>query len=267
MGETLKFYFNTKGDLSSLIDIIEVLRGERGCPWDKKQTPQTLKKYLLEECYEVLEALDREDQEEIKEELGDLLFILLFIIFLYEEKGAFKLKDLLFLTFNKMISRHPHVFGEASASDAEEVVRQWQRIKEKEGKGESVLGNIPRGMPSLQKAYRVGERAARVGFDWQKAEDVLDKIYEELREIKEVLHSSSTEKLSEEIGDLLFSVANFARKLKINPEEALKEAVNKFESRFKKMESMVKRQGKSLEEMTLEEMDEIWNNLKNEENA
>jgi len=251
-----------KVDFYTLWEIIKALRGENGCPWDKKQTPQTLKKYLIEEAYEVLEAIDKENPEEVREELGDLLFLLLFVIYLYEEKNFFTLKDLLYLTAKKMIRRHPHVFGEEVAKDAEEVVKKWQKIKKEEGKESSVLGEIPKSLPALQRAFRIGERAGKVGFDWEKAEDVLEKIKEEIEEIKTSLKTFSEEKLKEEIGDLLFSIANFSRKLNINPEEALKTALNKFEKRFKLLEKEVEKRGLSWEKLGIKELDLIWENIK-----
>lgn len=251
-----------KADFYTLWDIIKALRSEKGCPWDKKQTPQSLKKYLIEETYEVLEAIDRENPEEIREELGDLLFLLLFIIYLYEEKRLFTLKDLLYLTSQKMIRRHPHVFGKEVVKDAEEVINKWQKIKEREGKESSVLGDIPKSLPALQRAFRLGERAGRVGFDWEKGEDVLDKIKEEIEEIKNSLKDLSKEKLKEEIGDLLFSIANFSRKLEINPEEALKSALNKFENRFKLLEKEVEKRGLSWEKLSIKDLDKIWEEIK-----
>lgn len=251
-----------KADFYTLWNIIKALRSENGCPWDKKQTPQSLKKYLIEETYEVLEAIDRENPEEIREELGDLLFLLLFLIYLYEEKNFFTLNDLLYLTSQKMIRRHPHVFGEEVVKSAEEVVNKWQKIKKKEGKESSILGNIPKSLPALQRAFRLGERAGRVGFDWEKGEDVLDKIKEELEEIKISLKNLSKEKLKEEIGDLLFSIANFSRKFEINPEEALRLALNKFENRFKLLEKEVERRGLSWEKLSIKELDQIWEEIK-----
>lgn len=251
-----------KADFYTLWNIIKVLRSENGCPWDKKQTPQTLKKYLIEEAYEVLEAIEKEKPEEVREELGDLLFLLLFVIFLYEEKNLFTLKDLLYFTAQKMIRRHPHVFGEEVAKSAEEVISKWQKIKKKEGKESSILGNIPKSMPALQRAFRLGERAGRVGFDWEKAEDVFEKIEEEIKEIKMSLKTSSEEKLKEEIGDLLFSVANLSRKLNINPEEALKIALNKFENRFKLLEKEVEKKGLSWKSLSIKELDQIWESIK-----
>lgn len=252
-----------KIDFYTLWEIIKALRGERGCPWDKKQTPQTLKKYLIEETYEVLEAIDKGNPEEIRDELGDLLFIILFIIYLYEEKSLFSLKDLLYFTAKKMIRRHPHVFGEEMAKSAEEVIYKWQKIKKEEKKESSVLGNIPKSLPALQRAFRLGERASRVGFDWEKGEDVLEKIKEEIEEIKNLLNTSFKEKLKEEIGDLLFSIANFSRKLDINPEEALKLALTKFENRFKLLEKEIEKRGLLWENLSIKELDQIWEEIKN----
>ncbi len=260
------FQFNTKADFSSLYEIIETLRGEGGCPWDRKQTPETLKKYLIEEAYEAYEAISKGLANEVKEELGDLLFLLLFIVYLYEEKGDFTLRDLLYLTFQKMIRRHPHVFGEEVAKSAEDVLSKWQKIKEREGKSDSVLGNIPRSLPALQRAYRIGERAGRVGFDWKNPEDLFPKLEEEIKELKEALGKGEKEKISEELGDLLFTVANLSRKLGINPEEALKATLDKFERRFKEMEKIVKEKGLSLENLSLEEMDLLWEKIKEKEN-
>jgi len=248
--------------IDTLWKIIEILTGEKGCPWDRKQTPQTLKKYLIEEAYEAYEAIEKNQPEEIKEELGDLLFLTLFIIYLYEKEKNFSLKDLFYFTAQKMIRRHPHVFGEESAKTAEEVLKKWQKIKKEEGKNSSILGNIPKSMPALQRAYRLGERAGRVGFDWEKAEDVIPKIFEEVEEIKKAMTSQEKEKLKEEIGDLLFTVANFSRKLGINPEEALKLALNKFEKRFKLLEDEVEKRGLSWDSLTIKELDEIWESLK-----
>jgi len=251
-----------KADLYTLWEIIKTLRGEKGCPWDKKQTPYTLKKYLLEETYEVLEAIDKNNPEEIREELGDLLFLIIFIIYLYEEAKAFTLKDLFYFTAQKMIRRHPHVFGDEVAKTAEEVLAKWQKIKQQEGKSSSVLGNIPKSLPALQRAFRLGERAGRVGFDWKKAEDVLEKVEEEIEEIKKSMQDSSETKLKEEIGDLLFTIANFSRKLNINPEEALRLALDKFETRFKLLEKELENRGLSWENLTIEDLDKIWEEIK-----
>ncbi|HBT04719.1 MAG TPA: nucleoside triphosphate pyrophosphohydrolase, partial [Thermodesulfobacterium commune] len=173
-----------EASFETLREIVKILRGENGCPWDREQTPQTLKKYLIEETYELIEAIEKEKDEEIREELGDLLFLLIFILYLYEEKNVFSYKDVFYYTAQKMIKRHPHVFGDEVAKTAEEVLKNWQRIKKEEGKSSSVLGNIPKSLPALQRAFRLGERAARVGFDWEKPEEVLNKLSEEAAELK-----------------------------------------------------------------------------------
>lgn len=253
-----------QANFETLWEIIKTLRGEKGCPWDKKQTPHTLKKYLIEEAYEVLEAIEKGNPEEIREELGDLLFLTIFIIYLYEEMKFFSCNDLFYFTAQKMIKRHPHVFGNEVAKTAEEVLEKWQKIKKEEGKESSILGNIPKSLPSLQRAFRLGERASRVGFDWRQPEEVLDKIIEEIEEIKEILQKEEKERLKEEIGDLLFSVANFSRKLNINPEEALKKALEKFEERFKILEKEVEKKGFSWNELTIEDLDKIWEEIKNQ---
>ncbi|MCS7278679.1 MAG: nucleoside triphosphate pyrophosphohydrolase [Thermodesulfobacteriaceae bacterium] len=258
-------FLREKVDFWTFWEIIKTLRGEKGCPWDKKQTPETLKKYLIEETYEVLEAIEKGEPNGIREELGDLLFLVLFIIYLYDEKNFFKLEDLLYYTSQKMIKRHPHVFGEEKVKSAEEVVTNWQKIKEKEGKGSSVLGNIPKSLPALQRAYRIGERAGRVGFDWEKPEEVLEKFEEELQEIKELLKTGKKEKLKEEIGDLIFTIANFSRKLNFNPEEALKLALNKFERRFNLLEEELKKRNLNWGKLSLKELDQIWEEIKSKE--
>ncbi|OAG26692.1 nucleoside triphosphate pyrophosphohydrolase [Thermodesulfatator autotrophicus] len=249
-----------------LVEIVARLRGPGGCPWDQKQTPETLKKYVLEEAYEVFEAIGEEPPLAVCEEIGDLLFLLIFIAYLYEEKGEFELAHVLKLCAEKMIRRHPHVFGENALSNPEEVVAQWQKIKEKEakdkGKKSSVLGDLPKALPALQRAFRLGERASRVGFDWEKPEELFPKLEEEIREIKEAIAQKDEKSLKEEIGDLLFTVANLSRKLGINPEEALRHSNEKFETRFRSMESHFKEKGKRLKEVSLKEMDAVWEELK-----
>jgi len=253
-----------KTNVDILWGIIKTLRGEHGCPWDKKQTPYTLKKYLLEETYEAIEAIEKGDPEEIREELGDLFFILLFIIYLYEESKKFSFSDLIYFTAQKMIRRHPHVFGEEKVKTAEEVIEKWQRVKKEEGKSSSVLGNIPKSLPALQRAYRLGERAGRVGFDWEKPEDVLGKFEEEVKEIKDCLKKRDFDELKKEIGDLLFTIANFSRKLNINPEDALRSALNKFETRFRMLEKEIEKRGLSWDKLNIQELDKIWEEIKNQ---
>ncbi len=263
----MKKEFEKLGPLfTRLVEIVARLRAPDGCPWDREQTPQTLKKYLLEEAYEVVEAIDKDQPLEVCEEIGDALFLLVFLGYLYEEEGKFRLADMLTLCAEKMIRRHPHVFGERNLESPEEVVRQWQRIKEKEaqkkGLSSSVLGNLPRNLPALQRAFRVGERASRVGFDWKRPEDLFDKLDEEIEELKEALKKGLSSQIKEELGDLLFTIVNLSRKLGINPEEALKETTEKFISRFVAMEKKIQGQGQDLRELSLEEMDQIWEEVK-----
>lgn len=256
----------TETQMLELRSIIRRLRGDDGCPWDRQQTPQSIKKYLLEETYELIEAIDEDDPVSVSEELGDLFFMLLFVAHLYEEKGRLSLDKALCNIKDKMIRRHPHIFGDVKVSTTEEVAAHWQVIKEKESKekGErhSVLGKLPKVLPSLQRAYRVGERASRVGFDWERPEDVLEKVEEEKKELLEAIKSSHVESIKHEIGDMLFSVANLSRLLDINPEEAAKDAVDRFIKRFHAMEEHFKTQGKELSQCTMEEMDEVWEKVK-----
>ena len=255
-----------KASLETLWEIISILTGEKGCPWDKKQTPMSLRKYLVEEAYEAYDAIEQGNKEEIREELGDLLFLLLFIIFLYEKSGAFTLKELFYFTAQKMIRRHPHVFGDDVAKTAEEVLKKWQKMKKEEGKTSSILGELPKSLPALQKAFRIGERASRVGFDWEKPEEVFPKLQEEIEELKKAYYNQqSKEKLKEEIGDLIFTIANLSRKLDINPEDALRLALDKFVNRFKLLEKEVEKRGKSFIEMDIKELDKIWEEIKSNE--
>ncbi|AEH44654.1 MazG family protein [Thermodesulfatator indicus DSM 15286] len=263
----MKGKFDDLGPLFvKLVEIVARLRGPGGCPWDQEQTPETLKKYVLEEAYEVFEAIGEETPLSVCEEIGDLLFLLVFIAYLYEEKGDFELADVLKLCADKMIRRHPHVFGENTLTNPDEVVAQWQKIKEKEakdkGKKSSVLGNLPKALPALQRAFRLGERASRVGFDWDKPEELFPKLHEEITELKEALTKKDKKALKEEVGDLLFTVANLSRKLGVNPEEALRLANEKFETRFRQMESHFKDKGKNLNEVSLAEMDAVWEKVK-----
>ena len=249
-----------------LLEIVARLRGPEGCPWDRKQTPESLRKYLVEEAYEAYEAVGEGRPEEVREELGDLLFLILMVAYIYQERGLFRVAEMLELCAQKMIRRHPHVFGEERARDAEEVLRRWQAVKAEEAREKaeehSVLGNLPRSLPALQRAYRLGERASRVGFDWASAEEVFPKLEEEKEELLEALREGRRERIAEEIGDLLFTVANLARKLGVNPEEALKKTLLKFEDRFRALERAFREQGRDLSEVSLSEMDALWEELK-----
>ncbi len=225
-----------------------------------------MRKYILEEAYELAEAIENEGPGECAEELGDLFFMLLFVARMFEEAGAFSLDDALALVEKKMIRRHPHIFGNVKVTNSQEVTANWQAIKAQESKekGEvhSVLGHLPKALPALQRAFRIGERASRVGFDWEDAEGVWDKIEEEQRELKKAIEAGRKEEVEMELGDLLFSVANLARKLGINPEEALKGTLERFISRFQLMERSLGKAGKDMAGSSSKELEQAWEDVK-----
>ncbi len=249
-----------------LYSIMQTLRSPDGCPWDREQTPASLKKYLLEETYELIEAIEHDDINNIQEEIGDLLFLIIFLVVIYEEKNLFDFTELLTKTGDKMIRRHPHVFKNNSQITTDEVAEKWRKIKKQEdkekGRQYSILGHIPSAMPALQRAYRIGERASRVGFDWPDAMSAFKKLSEEKQELVEAIHSGNQDEIGHETGDLLFAVANISRLLKINPEEALRKTVNRFEERFHTMEHLARDKGEGIENMTLEEQESLWNEAK-----
>ncbi len=251
-------------ELLALVHIMERLRGKDGCPWDKKQTPDTVKEYLLEEAYEVVDAVEKKDSKALCEELGDLFFQIIFLSHLAKEKGEFSLLDVFRLIKEKMIRRHPHVFGDVKVKDAEEVLKNWARIKEKEKKGSEKhpLEDIPLCLPALLRAQKLSEKAARFGFDWKDKKGIWEKVKEEFRELEEAIESEDKERVKEEIGDLLFSIVNLSRHWKLNAEQILREANRKFVERFKKMEEELKKRGLSLESATLEQMDSVWEKIK-----
>ncbi|GAQ94211.1 tetrapyrrole methylase family protein [Thermodesulfovibrio aggregans] len=247
-----------------LVKIMEILRSEKGCPWDRVQTHDTLKRYLLEETYELIEAIENKEPESIKEELGDLLLQIVFHSQIAKEECNFDVEDVIQTIIQKMIGRHPHVFGEAEFKTPEEVLNQWDDRKREEGKlHESILDGVPKALPALLKAYKIQSRVAKVGFDWDNIGGVIDKIKEELGEVEEAINSGEKDKIEEEIGDLLFSIVNLARFLKIDPETALRKTNRKFEKRFRKLENLAKNKGKTLKDMTLKEMDNLWDEIKN----
>ena len=235
-----------------LLTIMDELREQ--CPWDKKQTKETLRHLTIEETYELSDAILNNDSEEIKKELGDLFLHLVFYSKLGDEKGQFDVSDVLHSVCDKLVYRHPHIYADVEVNDEEEVKQNWEQLKLKEGGNKSVLGGVPNSMPSLVKAMRMQDKAAQVGFDWPSKDDVWDKVDEELQEFKE---AEGIEK-EEEFGDLLFSLVNYARWLKINPDDALEKTNKKFKYRFETIEQYAKDNGKRMEEMTLAEMDKIW---------
>lgn len=244
-----------------LLDILDRLRVE--CPWDAKQTNESLRTNTIEETYELCEALIREDNQEIKKELGDVLLHVIFYAKIGEEKEAFDIADVCNTLCDKLIFRHPHIFASGTAKTAEEVSETWEQIKLKEKDGnKSVLGGVPASLPSIPKAHRIQDKARNVGFDWNKKEDVWEKVAEEFSELQAEIATMDKEKIEAEFGDLFFSLINAARLYKINPDNALERTNQKFISRFNYLEQQAKAQGKDLKDMTLGEMDELWNEAK-----
>ncbi len=254
-----------KDNLPDLIALMAKLRGQDGCPWDRKQTTESLKPFLIEECYEVLDALDEGSPEKIKEELGDLLFQIVFHARIAEEQGHFSLQDVITTNIEKMTRRHPHVFGDARLSTDKEVLANWEEIKKKE-KGyeqrKSILEGVPLHLPSLLRAHSIQERAARVGFDWSRIDDALPKLDEEIAEFKEALKQEDASGIEEELGDIFFMLVNLSRFLGVNPENALRKTISKFIERFRFIEESVVDAGKSLNDMTVDEMEELWQKSK-----
>ncbi len=250
-------------DLGELIAIMSALRGENGCPWDKEQTRESLKPFIVEEAYEVLEAIDEKNPEAIKEELGDLLFQIVFQCQIAKERGEFGMQEVLERIAKKMIARHPHVFGDAQYKTSEEVLVHWEAQKKREGKQrESVLEGVPKTLPSLLRAHRLQDRASRVGFDWEKIDDVLQKLEEEMREFRQALKEKGQDDIEDELGDVFFSLVNISRFVGVNPEDALRKTISKFISRFRYIEMAAADAGKTLSDMTLAEMDALWDAAK-----
>ena len=246
---------------------MEKLRSPGGCPWDREQTHESLIPYLIEETYEVIDAVKKGNNKELKEELGDLLLQVVFHSQIAKERGTFTIDDVVDSIARKLIHRHPHVFGNRSdIKTAEDVNREWEKLKQKEGKvKDSILDGIPDSMPSLERAYKLQKKAAKVGFDWESFEGIKEKLLEELSEIEEELRRKNRKKLEEEVGDLLFMAVNLARFLGVHPEVALRLANEKFEKRFRHMERKAKEKGKELKEMSLNEMEELWQEAKKRE--
>ncbi len=254
--------------IDRLLDIMATLRSENGCPWDREQDLTTLKPYLIEEAYEVLDAIDRGDVNQHKEELGDLLLQVVFQSQITMEDGQFAFDDVANAISDKLVRRHPHVFGDLAVSGSDEVLRNWDAIKREEkaeaGKSESVLDSVPRALPALMRAHELQKRAARVGFDWPDAADVLPKLDEELAEVKEAIASGDAPAVAEELGDLLFAVVNFARKKGLRSEELLQAANMKFSQRFHEVEAKASARGLDMNRMNLEELDALWDEVKAE---
>ena len=247
----------------NLVEIVGKLRGENGCPWAKEQTYESLKRYVIEEAYEVVDEVDGGNKLALADELGDLLLQVVMYAQVAKELGDFDISTVLGCVCNKMITRHPHVFGDAKAENSDEVLKLWGEIKKKE-KGQKTqtesMKSISSSMPSLLRAQKVQETAAKVGFDWDSIDGAFGKLKEEVSELE--AETPGTEKYAEELGDLLFSVVNVARFAKVQPELALKQGIDKFINRFEKVEKAVSDEGKVMSEMSLSELDEIWDRVK-----
>lgn len=241
-----------------LLNIMDDLREK--CPWDKKQTMHSLRHLTIEETYELTDAILDNDLEEIKKELGDIMLHLVFYAKIASETNAFDITDVLNGICDKLVHRHPHIYGDIEVADEEEVKANWEKLKLKEGK-KSVLEGVPKSLPSMVKAVRIQDKARGIGFDWDNKEQVWEKVQEEIQEFKEEVDANS-DKIEDEFGDVLFSLINYGRFLNLNPEDALEKTNKKFIKRFQYMEKETKKEGKVLGEMTLEEMDEYWNKAK-----
>jgi tetrapyrrole methylase family protein/MazG family protein len=254
-----------------LVEIMRRLRGEDGCPWDRKQTHESLKEYLAEEAAELFDAIDNDDFDEVREELGDILLQVVFHAQVADEAGRFDFQDVAQGICEKLIRRHPHVFGETSVDDADGVVRQWEAIKKDEKRGDdtrkSVISGVPRSLPALHRAHKIQRKAAKVGFDWPSIDGVIAKIEEELEEVREAVNTGSDEQLAEEIGDLLFAVVNLSRYRDRLAEDLLHSTIAKFEKRFHFIEERLDKQGTTPEACSLEQLDELWNQAKQGETS
>ena len=257
-------------NFKDLVALMETLRSKDGCAWDNEQTHESLKSCLIEEVYEIVDAVDSKDSEQLREELADLFFLIIFYCQIADDSNNFDINNVLESCLEKMTRRHPHVFGNKTAEDASEALNQWNEIKKKEieakqnGKNSdnSIVDNVPNHMPALQKAQKIQKKVARVGFDWEIIEDVIAKVHEELEEVKEAINNKDKEPIAEEIGDLLFAVVNLSRFLKLDSEDLLRKSITKFTGRFKKVEKKVSALGKKIEECSLGELDGIWNEVK-----
>jgi MazG family protein len=254
-------------EFQTLVDIMRRLRGPDGCPWDREQTLESLRGFVLEETYEVLDAIDRGDHDALRGEIGDLLFEGVFLAQIADDEGRFDVAASLRAICEKLIRRHPHIFGTTKEIRTPgQVLEQWEQIKAREqktaGERRSLLRGVPKAMPSLLRAHEIGTRVAAVGFDWAKTADVVDKIEEEVAELRRAVGGEGRERAEEEMGDLLFSIANLARKLGIEPESALRKANEKFSARFEALEREFERSGRSIHGASLDEMEAVWQQIK-----
>jgi len=245
-----------------LVEIVAKLRGPDGCPWDKKQTRSSLKEYLIEELYELVDAIEKEDFDSIREELGDLLFQIVIQSQIAKEEGRFDINDVIEGITNKMIERHPHVFGDKNFASPEEVIDWWNAHKRKKRNSSSIMDGVPESLPALSRASRLQKRATRVGFDWERIDDVFEKLKEEIEELRDAIGKKKEKEIEEELGDILFVIVRIANSIDVEPEIALRKTIKKFLERFRYIEQKAEVFNKRLEDMTLEEMDKFWNEAK-----
>lgn len=261
---------NLAQEIEALTEILNTLRGPGGCPWDRRQRKEDIGKYLIDEAYEVIDAIDEGRAGHLKEELGDLLFHIFFLARMAEEQGEFDMADVVRGISEKMTRRHPHVFGDRKVTTVADVKQTWQDIKREERKGKTEypmadIGEVGKSLPSLLRAFAVTDRASEAGFDWERAEDVIDKIDEEMGELKRALAEDNSEHIADEMGDIFLSLVNLCRFLKVNPEITLNASTRKFIKRFSFIENQLKKQGMSLPGASMEEMDRLWNMSKKQE--
>jgi MazG family protein len=256
-----------KRTFDELVHLMTTLRGPGGCPWDRKQTLPDLKPFIIEEAYEVVDAIDRNDRAALLEEIGDLLLEAVFVAEVTREEGSFDIYDSITAIHDKLVRRHPHVFGDVEAKDAEQVLVNWEKLKNEERRSEnkSLLAGVPQALPALHKATRLTEKAARVGFDWRRTEDIFEKLDEEIGELRAAIASGDKQEVEHEIGDLLFTIGNIARKMDVNAEEALQHSNRKFTRRFEAIERAARESGRNLDQLSLEEMDALWDDAKSAE--
>lgn len=245
-----------------LVEIMAKLRAPKGCPWDREQTHESISPYLLEETYETLDALDKGNAKEMKEELGDLLLQVVFHAQIAADEKTTDISEIIDGICNKLIFRHPHVFGESKVKNSGDVLKNWEKLKKKEGNKKTLFSGLPKTLPALLKAYRIGQKVSRVGFDWNDTEGILEKIEEEARELHEAKKSGVRKNIEHEYGDVLLTLANLGRFLDIDPETALRKATNRFIVRFEWMENKVSKLGLDMHKMTAKELDDLWNQSK-----
>ncbi|MEE1066165.1 MAG: nucleoside triphosphate pyrophosphohydrolase [Acutalibacteraceae bacterium] len=259
------FVFKEKYDVYDLVRVIKALRSEGGCPWDIEQTHESIRKNLIEETYETIEAINKGDAEMLREELGDVLMQVIFHAQIEDEKGVFNIDDVADENCRKMIERHPHVFGEVNVNSVDDVLTNWDAIKRK-SKGQKTtsqaIDSIPRELPALMRADKVQSKAAKAGFDWSEVSGALDRLYEEIGELRDAITNGDKDEISDELGDVLFSAVNVSRFVKVDAEEALTASTDKFVSRFKTVEKLAQERGIDMKSSSLEVLDELWDEAK-----